>query len=661
MAPAANRDLGVANTNRDRQPYSVPASAAPGVPPGGPANLGTLQPQPSAPAPAAPSAPLGGLANPAPAAPSGGWGTFGPQVRQRESSGNYDAIYNNANQDGGPFAGKNVTGMTVNEALAFADPNGPYGRYVAQTRPDKQYGVATPMGAYGIVGTTLREIKEGMGLTGDEKMTPELQDHMAKWLYDKYGEAPWAASNSMGAANTSGGAGGGYQGGVGGGYQGGTDAGYRSTDGKPYSERNFIGQIFHNQDGSLNKDAVLSILSGLGTMASSPSRYLGSSILQGIGGAANTYAGLEKMRSDIAYNKALTHRENIGADKERIFEGANGMMLINFGDGRPPVQLWDYLKNPSAYSTGNPQLDAQILSEAQNKAASAPPPSGEFSNPDVAALITREAAAAERNPQAARALSDSIEATTSASATAALSAIPSLLTQARAVSSIANSNEFVRSGYFGGMRQMAASALNDIAATVNQMRPPGSQPVPLINLTDGSDAAAAADIIRKAAVERGMANTNGIQELQTVLSANPNANLPPEANATLMTNLMLGGRRDVRLYAFMRNFKTQDGITFRTVNDASQAFERNHGDQINAEKEALKELLLHGSEAMPPEWQQALPGYSSPMQFLMTPGIPVEAKNKLIAKLLPSYGVDPLTVEALNGPDGMYIGNYFGG
>jgi hypothetical protein len=34
-------------------------------------------------------------------------------------------------------------------------------------------------------------------------------------------------------------------------------------------------------------------------MASSPSLYLGSSILQGIGGAANTYAGLEQQRSDI--------------------------------------------------------------------------------------------------------------------------------------------------------------------------------------------------------------------------------------------------------------------------------------------------------------------------------------------------------------------------
>ena len=66
-----------------------------------------------------------------------------------------------------------------------------------------------------------------------------------------------------------------------------------------WDNRNLIGQIFHNSNGSLNKDAILSLLSGLGTMASSPSRYLGASILQGIGGAANTYMAQEARRSDI--------------------------------------------------------------------------------------------------------------------------------------------------------------------------------------------------------------------------------------------------------------------------------------------------------------------------------------------------------------------------
>jgi hypothetical protein len=60
-----------------------------------------------------------------------------------------------------------------------------------------------------------------------------------------------------------------------------------------------LGSIIHNPDGSFNKDALLSILSGLGTMASSPSRFLGTAILQGIGGGAQTYMGQEARRQDI--------------------------------------------------------------------------------------------------------------------------------------------------------------------------------------------------------------------------------------------------------------------------------------------------------------------------------------------------------------------------
>lgn len=227
---------------------------------------------------------------------SGGWNSFGPNVRQRESGNDYNALYNFSNREGGPFAGKNVTEMTINEALAFADPSGPYGRYVASTRPDSQYGVATPLGAYQIVGTTMREIANEMGLTGEELLTPELQDRMAKHLYDTRGEAPWGAS--AGLAGVSGGSRVSTStrgAGVAGGYGIGGD--------KPYEDRTRLGQMFYDRDGRVNKDALLSILGGVGAMASSPSLYLGSAILQGIGGAANTYAALETARGEkIAKN-----------------------------------------------------------------------------------------------------------------------------------------------------------------------------------------------------------------------------------------------------------------------------------------------------------------------------------------------------------------------
>lgn len=75
--------------------------------------------------------------------------------------------------------------------------------------------------------------------------------------------------------------------------------GLRLTHDKPYSERTAVGKMFYNPDGTVNKDAILSILSGLGSMASSNSRYLLPALLQGIGGAASTYAGLEKQRGEV--------------------------------------------------------------------------------------------------------------------------------------------------------------------------------------------------------------------------------------------------------------------------------------------------------------------------------------------------------------------------
>lgn len=106
-----------------------------------------------------------------------------------ESGGDYNALFGYANRPGGQFAGVNLTDMTVDQALQFASPSGPYGQSVKN-----QIGrVATPMGAYQIVGTTLRAAKEGLGLTGNERMTPELQDQLGMWIYQNQGPGAWEA------------------------------------------------------------------------------------------------------------------------------------------------------------------------------------------------------------------------------------------------------------------------------------------------------------------------------------------------------------------------------------------------------------------------------------------------------------------------------------
>jgi hypothetical protein len=104
-----------------------------------------------------------------------------------ESGGDYNALFGFSNRDGGKFSNVKLSDMTIDQALAFADPSGPYGQWVKG-----QVGrVATPMGAYQIVGTTLRAAKEALGLTGNERMTPELQDRLGGWIYANQGTGAW--------------------------------------------------------------------------------------------------------------------------------------------------------------------------------------------------------------------------------------------------------------------------------------------------------------------------------------------------------------------------------------------------------------------------------------------------------------------------------------
>jgi hypothetical protein len=119
------------------------------------------------------------------------WAPISNGIFAGESGGDWDALFAYSNRAGGPFEDVKLTEMTVDEALAFSDPSGPYGQWVAKNRPDPENGVATPMGAYQIVHTTLQAAKEGLGLTGDELMTPELQEKLGQWIYLEQGTGAW--------------------------------------------------------------------------------------------------------------------------------------------------------------------------------------------------------------------------------------------------------------------------------------------------------------------------------------------------------------------------------------------------------------------------------------------------------------------------------------
>ncbi|GGE24342.1 hypothetical protein SAMN05421774_10856 [Gemmobacter megaterium] len=116
----------------------------------------------------------------APRTPVNGDGTLLGLIDQTEGGGSFSTLFGHS-QNGGRFHGIDVSRMTLAQLGDFADPNGEYGQWVK----GKVGRVATPMGRYQIVGTTLRNAATEMGLSGDTVFSPQTQTAIAEHLARK--------------------------------------------------------------------------------------------------------------------------------------------------------------------------------------------------------------------------------------------------------------------------------------------------------------------------------------------------------------------------------------------------------------------------------------------------------------------------------------------
>lgn len=102
---------------------------------------------------------------------------FSSHIERNESGGGsdqYDTLYGHRNRQNGV----RVSNMTIGQASEFAAPNGEYGQSV-----NSEIGrVATPMGKFQIVGTTLRGIQSDLGLPDDVPFSPAVQEQMGLYL-----------------------------------------------------------------------------------------------------------------------------------------------------------------------------------------------------------------------------------------------------------------------------------------------------------------------------------------------------------------------------------------------------------------------------------------------------------------------------------------------
>ena len=104
-----------------------------------------------------------------------------------ESGGDYNALFGYQNRPGGKFEGVQVSQMSIADILDFTNPSGEYGQFVKNTRPDPEMGVATPVGAYQVVGTTLRDAVKKLGIDPSQKFDKATQDRIGKYIFDTQG------------------------------------------------------------------------------------------------------------------------------------------------------------------------------------------------------------------------------------------------------------------------------------------------------------------------------------------------------------------------------------------------------------------------------------------------------------------------------------------
>jgi hypothetical protein len=108
-------------------------------------------------------------------------GTLLQLIDRTEGGGNYDTLFGHS-QNGGAFDGVKVSEMTLAEAIDFSSQRGEgsYGEWVRRNNPAGN--LATPMGRYQIVGSTLKAAVEELGLPLDTRFDSQTQDMIASHL-----------------------------------------------------------------------------------------------------------------------------------------------------------------------------------------------------------------------------------------------------------------------------------------------------------------------------------------------------------------------------------------------------------------------------------------------------------------------------------------------
>jgi hypothetical protein len=345
---------------------------------------------------------------------------------------------------------------------------------------------------------------------------------------------------------------------------------------KAYNERNALGRIFHEPDtiidpntgqliqnpnaGKMSKDALLSLMSGIGTMASSPSLNFLPTLLQGGAGFANTYAGQETRRAGINQSNAdaaLTRNQSYVVPYTTL-----GGVTFKAGPNGPELLGNELMGGPGAVA---------------GALANAPPALQE--------AINRENEAAGTAGYADRVQAD----------IANRDAVTKAATDAEAVHNVVGSlsTAISQSASQGGLDAMGAGspARTAVVSALNTLLRAVGEPEIQAGVSDTQAA-----IIEKA---RSILGSHGSQlnstdyQVATMLASLPSPGMSPQAATEMMASTVLNQQRAIDRREFYKTYTDRGyGNTLGTTLFADGAFDKQMSQQYQYEKKLLSDLFL---------------------------------------------------------------------
>lgn len=355
-----------------------------------------------------------------------------------------------------------------------------------------------------------------------------------------------------------------------------------------------------------NQNILLPILSGIGAMASSPSRYLGSAILQGVGAGAGSYMKRQTQLADIASTQANTGRIAINAAREAIKE-VNGVPYVFTSNGRMQ-KFYDWMKNPIAPIAGGDLVNNYVRSmgdqmfnggegapegQPQQAAANgqpgmpvppapvATPTSVRWTQPSKNALASDEAIADTAMAAGARTESLARFGNAIAASSAASAELPNLSEMAKITSEALNNPGALQPGAAGSYRAWLIKGANTLANGA------GLGPGYFGNADE--QAAILSKLGTLAARNLTPEQQTAFQALQSYIETTPNLDQPPEAMGAIMASLIQSNQMAIDRGNYFSEYAKQapNGILM----NADNGFRGEMSDLYNQERANLEKVI----------------------------------------------------------------------